>query len=95
MSIYGVNKVCWLANGDAAFRERLQTDAEGALAQFRLTEDEKRAILAGDVAALHTMGAHDYLLGHLQRWGLFGLTRESYQTKMRTLLPPELAAKAR
>jgi hypothetical protein len=95
MSIYYVNKVCWRANNDPMFREQLKVDPDGALAGFKLTDEEKRLLLAGDVAALHTLGAHDYLLGHLQRWGLFGLTRDNYQDRMRSLLPPELAARVR
>jgi hypothetical protein len=86
MSIYQVNKVCWHANNDPVFREQLQTNPERTLASLNLTDPERQAILTGDVATLHQLGAHDYLLGHLQRWGLFGLNRENYQARMKALL---------
>lgn len=87
MSIYQVNKVCWRAQHDPAFRERLRADAASALANLPLTDDEREALLAGDVARLHQLGAHDYLLGHLPRFQLLGLTRESYSQRMKSLLP--------
>ena len=86
MSIYQVNKVCWRAQHDPEFRERLRQDAASTLAGLPLTDEERGALLAGDVARLHQLGAHDYLLGHLPRFQLLGLTRESYGQRMKSLL---------
>ena len=87
MSAYGVNKVCYLAQADLHFREQLRSNPRAALAALPLTEAERQALLAGDVAALHRMGGLDFLLSNLARFNSFGLTRELYVERMRTLLP--------
>ena len=87
MSIYQVNKVCYRVQHDLAFREQMQRDPAQALAALPLTAEERDALLRGDVAKLHQLGAHDYLLGHLQRYQLLGLTRESFTQRMKSLLP--------
>ncbi len=92
MSIYNVNKICYLSQHDPALRERLRTDPASALAGFRLTDEERRALLEGDVVRLYTLGAHPYLLGHLPRYQLLGLNRQNYQRRMKTLLPSEAAS---
>src|SRR5579884_449391 len=86
MSIYEVDKICYRVQHDPAFRERMRADPACAIADAELTAEERAALLAGDVARLHQLGAHDYLLGHLQRYQLLGLTRESYQERMKALL---------
>ena len=96
MSIYQVDKVCWRAQHDLAFREQLKEDPARALADLPLTGEEREALLAGNVARLYQLGAHPYLLGHLPRFGLLGLTRESYGRQMRALLDtPAEQARAR
>lgn len=82
MSIYAVHKVCWLVHHDAEFRERMRRDPGAAIAGFRLTDAERNALLAGDVGSLALMGAHGYLLGFLQRYGLLGLDRDTYLKQM-------------
>jgi aromatic-ring opening dioxygenase LigAB LigA subunit len=83
MSIYSVHKACWLTHHDPDFRERMRRDPASAIADFRLTDEERNALLAGDVGSLALMGAHGYLLGLLQRHGVLGLDRETYQERMR------------
>lgn len=84
MSIYNVNKVCYLVLHDPAFRERMREDPAKALADFRLTDEERQALLEGDVGRLCRLGAHAFLLGHLQRFQLLGLTPELYVRRIRT-----------
>jgi hypothetical protein len=86
MSAYGINKVCYLAQADLRFREQLRSDPAAALEELPLTDAERQALLAGDVAALHRMGGQDFLLSNLARFGSFGLTRDLYVERMRTLL---------
>ena len=86
MSLYGVNKVCYLTQVDPAFRERMRTDAAGALAELPLTAEERSAILRGDVAQLRRWGAHTFLLSRLPRFDALGLSREEYIERMRVLL---------
>jgi hypothetical protein len=46
-------------------------------------------LLAGDVARLYEMGAHPFLLGHLCRWALFGLTVPIYSERIRKAREPQ------
>ncbi len=89
MSTYAVHKVCWLAHHDPEFRERMRQDPSAAIADFRLTDTERTALLSGDVGALALMGAHGYLLGFLQRYQLLGLNRDTYLERMRPAKLPK------
>ena len=84
MTVYAVNKVCFLSERDARFREQLRQDPRPALAPFKLDEDEREALLAGDVVTLFRKGAHPFLLQHLAQHRLFGLSREIYRERITT-----------
>src|SRR5437867_184443 len=86
MSVYGINKVCYLAQADLNFREQLRRDPETALSTFPLTDQERRAFLEHDMASLYQAGAHSFLLSRLPRFQSMGLTRSGYVNNMRTLL---------
>jgi hypothetical protein len=96
MSVYAVNKIAYRAQHDPAFREALRTDPARAVADLPLTGEERQALLVGNVARLYQLGAHPYLLGHLPRFQLLGLNRESYGKQMKALLdtPSEQARAA-
>ncbi len=89
MSTYGINKVCYLAQSDLNFRERLKREPEKALIGFPLTDDEREAFLKWDMAKLYQAGAHSFLLSRLPRFDSMGLTRDAYVNSMRTLLTEE------
>jgi len=86
VSVYGINKVCYQVQMDLNFRERMRHDPAGALADFPLTDQERRAFIEGDVATLFCLGGHAFLLSRLPRFGSIGLTRDEYIRRMRTLL---------
>jgi septal ring factor EnvC (AmiA/AmiB activator) len=87
MSLYGIHKTLWLLQNDLEFRERLRTQPEGALAELPLTEQERRALLTRDMAALYRMGTHTFLMSRLPRFNaLGGLTREQYQQSITQVL---------
>jgi hypothetical protein len=88
MSIYAVNKLCREALRDAAFRAALKRDPQAAIAPLSLTEEERAALLHGDVAWLYERGAHPFLLAYLTRWELFGLTVSLYSERIRTAREP-------
>ncbi len=88
MSIYEVNKLCRRALHEEPFRAALQRDPAAALAPLRLTEEERSALLAGDVAKLYELGANAFLLSYLTRWDLFGLTVDVYGARMRAAHDP-------
>jgi hypothetical protein len=88
VSIYAVNKLCRDALHDQAFRAALQRDPGSAIAPLALTDDERSALLDGDVAWLYERGAHPFLLAYLTRWELFGLTVARYSERIRAAREP-------
>ena len=88
MSIYAVNKLCRDALHDPTFRAALERDPRSAIASLALTDAERTALLAGDVAWLYERGAHPFLLAYLTRWELFGLTAPLYSERIRTAREP-------
>lgn len=83
MSVYSVHKICWLVHHDGDFRERLQQDPAVTIAEMRLTDEERTALLEGDVSTLARLGAHGYMLGLLSRHRVLGLDRDLYVQRMR------------
>lgn len=83
MSTYSIHRICWLVHHDSAFRERMRQDPAAAIADMRLTDQERNAMLAGDVSTLALMGAHGYMLGLLSRHRVVGLDRDQYVQRMR------------
>ena len=86
MSVYGINKVCYLAQSDLNFREHLKRDPQAALTGLPLTEQERRAFLERDMATLYKAGAHTFLLSRLPRFDSMGMSRADYVRSMRTTL---------
>jgi hypothetical protein len=83
MSIYLVNKLCHCVFHDVVLREAVKRDPQPAVADWPFSEAERKALLEGDVKQLYEWGAHPFLLAHLIRWELFGLTRPVYVERMR------------
>ncbi len=83
MSVYAVDKLCRDALHDIAFREAVKRDAAAAIAGRDLTDDERQALLNGDVARLYQWGCHPFLLAYLTRWDLFGITPALYNQRIR------------
>ena len=88
MSVYAVNKLCRDALHDLAFRDAIKRDAAAAIAPRDLTEDERQALLTGDVARLYEWGCHPFLLAYLARWDLFGITGPLYNERIRKAHDP-------
>lgn len=84
MSVYAVNKLCRDALRDLDFREAIKRDPAAAIASRDLSDDERKALLDGDVARLYQWGCHPFLLAYLTRWDLFGLTPAIYNERIRT-----------
>ena len=57
MSIFAVNYLCREVLRDHAFRAAMKADPAKALAPLDLTDEERRALVAGDVGTLYRMGA--------------------------------------
>jgi hypothetical protein len=84
MSILSVNHLCRDIIRNPGLREAFLRDPEGELAKYtrKLTPVERAALLSGDVGALYQMGINAYLMGYLARYGLFGLTPDSYSARV-------------
>ena len=78
MSIYAVHKIAQRLRKDTAFAERMRQDPSAAIADFPLTDQERRAVLDGDVGRLAELGAHGYLLGAFAQQRVVGVTMANY-----------------
>ncbi len=89
VSAYAVNKLARLMLHDISLRERTPATPQEVVASFAgLSDEERAALLAGEVGRLHELGAHSFLLGYLGRYGLFGLSQEVYAERMRASRGP-------
>ena len=86
MSAYAVNKVCYRVVHDPPFRQMLGEDPEAVLRAVDppLTEGELEALLAGDVGTLSRMGANDFMLHNLGRFGVLGLDLTIFAERIRS-----------
>jgi len=62
MSLYSVQKLLFQLNKDAATRQRFAQERDALLAEYAVTEEERRALAEADVGRLHLMGVHPLLL---------------------------------
>jgi hypothetical protein len=83
MSIYEVNLVGRRVLHDPEFREQLRTNPESALSGLELADEERDALLAGEVGRLYALGAHEYLLMNLARYGVLGLDAVTFSDRIR------------
>jgi hypothetical protein len=65
MSLYEVQKLLFHVNRDPKLLERFVGERENLIADYRLTNDEQRAVLATDFRRLYEMGVHSLLLAPL------------------------------
>jgi hypothetical protein len=84
MSIYRLNKLFYRLETDKAYLERFRADPAAIVAEIDLTDEERTALLAGDVGKLYVMGCHGFLMNTLARQGLLGVNRENYLQRVRT-----------
>lgn len=88
MSVFAINKICHRVLHDVAFREAAKRNPVAAIADLPLTQEERQALLAGDVARLYEWGVNAFLMSHLTRFELFGLTATIYSERIRTARDP-------
>jgi hypothetical protein len=90
MSVFAVNYLCREVLRDHAFRDAMKADPAKALTPLDLTDDERRALVAGDVGALFRMGVNGFLMGYLARFEVCGLNVETYNQRMRAVKVNEI-----
>jgi len=64
MSLYYVQKLLFQLNRDPSVRRRYDENVENLLADYELTEEERRAIREPDIGLLYVMGVNGQLLMH-------------------------------
>ena len=90
MSIFDVNYLCREILRDHAFRAAMKADPAKALAPLDLTDEERRALTAGDVGSLFRMGVNGFLMGYLARFEVCGLNVQTYNERMRAVKVDEI-----
>ena len=85
MSVIALHKLCRDVLRDHAFRAAMASDPAAASAKYDLTPEERRALLAGDVATLHNMGVNDFMMGYLARFGACGLSVPLFNERIRSV----------
>jgi hypothetical protein len=65
MSLYEVQKLLFHVNREPKILDRFQHERETLIAEYRFTEEERRALLDVDFRSLYEMGVHSLLLGPL------------------------------
>jgi hypothetical protein len=90
MTIFAVNYLCREILRDHAFRAAMKADPAKAVASLDLTDDERQALLVGDVGALYRMGVNGFLMGYLARFEVCGLNLEVYNQRMRAVKVDEV-----
>jgi hypothetical protein len=73
MSLYYVQKLLYQLNRDPHVRRRFADDRDALLQEYRLTDEERRAIVEGDIGLLYVMGVNGQILMHYsallgQKW---------------------------
>ena len=90
MSIFEVNHLCRELLRDRGFRAAMKADPAKALSGLDLTEEERRALLQGDVGRLYRMGVNAFLMNYLARFEVCGLNQQSYNERMRAVKVDEI-----
>lgn len=94
MSIFAVNYLCREVLRDHAFRAAMKVDPAKALGPLDLTDEERRALVAGDVGTLFRMGANAFLMAYLARFEVCCLNVGSYNERMRAVKVDEIGQPA-
>ncbi|CTQ57388.1 aromatic ring-opening dioxygenase LigA [Roseibium album] len=87
MNTYLIHTLCRRVLHDRKFRELILKDPDAAVASMPFSNEERTALLAGDVARLYREGASAFLLLILSRFEIFGLVLPVFNRRMRTGMP--------
>lgn len=90
MSIFAVNHLCRELLRDHVFRAAMKADPAEALEPLDLTDEERAALLAGDVGTLYRMGVNAFLTNYLARFEVCGLDQQIYNERMRAVKVNEI-----
>ena len=72
MSRYAINSLLYHLKKDPALRARFIADPSAAIADADLTEDERKAFLAGDMRRINELGGYLHLVMSIPKIGTHG-----------------------
>jgi hypothetical protein len=81
VSLYYVQKLLYQLNRDQNVRRRFAEDRDALLEEYRLDDEERAAIVDGDIGRLYVMGVNGQLLMHYS--ALLGQSWDEYIAAMR------------
>jgi hypothetical protein len=64
MSLYYLQKFLYELNRDEALQEKCRQDIDGQLIDFDLTDEERTALIEGDIGLLYVLGVNGQILMH-------------------------------
>lgn len=83
MNIYLIHTLCRRVLHDKEFRRFIQEHPQAAVSSMPFNDEERAALLAGDVGRLNREGASGFLLLILSRFEIFGLKLSVFNHRMR------------
>jgi hypothetical protein len=81
MSLYSTQKFLYQLNRDAQVQQRFRDDRAALLDDYELSDEERSAIMAGDIGKLYVLGSNGQLLMHFA--ALLGMPWADYIEAMR------------
>jgi hypothetical protein len=81
VSLYYLQKLLYELNRDPQVRARYDADRDALLDEYRLTDEERAAIVDGDIGLLYVMGVNGQILMHFS--ALIGQAWDEYIEAMR------------
>jgi hypothetical protein len=81
MSLYYVQKLMYELNRDENIRSRFTADRDALLREYTLTDEERSALVEGDIGLLYVMGVNGQILMHYA--AMIGQEWDEYIESMR------------
>jgi hypothetical protein len=81
VSLYYVQKLLYQLNRDPQVRSRFERERDTLLDEYALTDEERTAIVEGDIGLLYVMGVNGQILMHYS--ALIGQAWDEYLESMR------------
>ena len=81
MSLYYLQKLLYQLNREPALQRKFKDDPKNVIQDFDLTEEEREALLQGNVGLLYVFGVNGQLLMHFA--ALLGMPWDDYIEAMR------------
>ena len=81
MSLYHLSKFLYALNRDEQAKARFRSDPAGMTADYRLTAEERDALLGHDIGLLYVLGVNGQILMHFA--ALCGIEWADYLQQMR------------